>query len=100
MKNNNYIVIDEVHFSNHFEEQLMKRFTMSMSQLKQHLQYFKRATKDCPINTVRNKVLSNNYDNTIFYNQKFNMMINVDTRTKVACTTTFIDNKNFGYSNY
>ena len=100
MKNKNSITIDEVHFSEHFAEQVVKRFSISLSQLGQHLKYFKRASKDCPIHTIRTKVSSNNYDSTIFYNQKFNMMIAVDMKTKVACTAMFIDNKNFGYSNY
>lgn len=95
MKNQSqYITIDQVKFSNHFEERLIERFGITLSQLQSQFGYFKVANNQCKYKTIQVK-MQNDPTMKFFYHERLNMMFPVDPRTKVAITTLFIDNKDW-----
>jgi len=90
MKTKTNINIDEVHFGTHFEQQLGERFSMSVNDVKQQIQYFKRGNINSPFSQVRNKI-ANYAHQVVFYNQRHNLMFTVDTTNNVACTAMYLE---------
>jgi len=88
-------ILSNVVVSNHFEEQLNKRFGKTSEEV--DFSKFKVGSVDCPIVEVRNKVVTAPHNRMIAFNTYTNLLITIDMQTRKAITAMYLDGRD-GYN--
>lgn len=83
-------------FQKHAQERLSFRFKLTVEEVLNMSQYFKRADKQCRYEIIRRK-LAKRPNQICFYNTKYNLMLFCDVDTKEVINCLFLDGRD-GYN--